>query len=147
MKLTSAVLHSPSPDGYVRLPERALAELQLVHVYSAIDEALLADLRACAIDAVHAGYTEWQRMRRPGVAYLSVGWDWYLDGASGALLIAWGDVRSNIMGVDRLGSDTGMARTAQALIRRLAQLNWPATVASAALICKRELRACDPTLQ
>jgi hypothetical protein len=147
MKLISAVLHSPSPDGYVRLPEHALAELELVHVSSAIDEALLADLRADAIDAVHAGYTEWQRTRRPGAAFLSVGWDWYLDGASGVLLIAWGDVRSNIMGVDRLGSDMGMARTAQALIRRLAQMNWPATVASAALTCRPEWRASDPTLQ
>lgn len=142
MRPSSALLQNPCADGYVRLPERALAELQLEHVDSGLDEALLADLRADAVDAVSAGYTEWQRPRHPGTAYLTVGWDWYLDRASGALLVAWGDVRSNIMCIDARGADVGMRTTAHMLIRRLAQINWPNAVARVALI-----RPEGPTLQ
>lgn len=147
MRHPSALLHNPYADGYVRLPEQALAELQLVHVDSGLDEALLAELRADAIDAVSAGYTEWQRMRGPGGAHITVGWDWYLDGASGALLIARDDVRSNIMCVDAHGADLGMAGTAQALIRRLARLNWPHTVTRASFVRLCRPEAGGPTLQ
>ena len=138
MKLTPLPLHTPSPDGYVRIPEHTLASLELVHVSSGLDDELQADLRADAVDVLHAGYTEWQGALHPGTARVSVGWDWYLDGASGALLIAGGDVRSNIMGVDCFGTDLGMARTAQALIRRLARLNWPCRVAAAIPLSLRE---------
>ncbi|QCP53751.1 DUF4902 domain-containing protein [Trinickia violacea] len=146
MKPSPALLHSPSPDGYVRVPECVLADLQLVHVDSGIDESLLSDLRASDVDAVRAGYTEWQRMRRPGAAHISVGWDWYLDRTTGALLVAWDDVRSNIMCIDRRGLDLGMARTAKALICRLAQLNWPNEVANAVLVPRFNLRACGSGL-
>jgi hypothetical protein len=138
---------NPSRDGYVRLPEQALAHVQLVHVQSGLDDELLEELRAEDVDAVRAGYTEWQRARLAGSAYLSVGWDWYLDRASGALLIAWGDVRSNLMCVDERGADLGMAETAQRLIRRLALLNWPSAVARAALSTACETNADRRTLQ
>jgi hypothetical protein len=131
MRPSSVSLDNASRDGYVRLPEQALGHLQLVHVDSGLDEGLLEELRAEDIDAVNAGYTEWQRMHAPGGAHVSVGWDWYLDRASGVLLIAWSDVRSNVMCVDQHGIDMGMTRTAQLLIRRLAGLNWPNTVARA----------------
>jgi hypothetical protein len=136
-----------SVDGYVRLPEQMLANLQLVHVDSGIDETLLPDLRASAVDAVHAGYTEWQRMPPPTMSPISVAWDWYLDRASGVLLVAWGDVRSNIMGVDASGSDIGMARTADVLIHRLARLNWRSEVASAVRFPSRDLRTLNPRFQ
>ncbi len=131
---TCALLDSPSRDGYVRLPEEALHLVQLSHVESAIDDELLGELRAEGIDAVSAGYTEWQRPHLPGSAYLTVGWDWYLDRASDALLIAHGDVRSNLMCVDRYGVDIGVTGTARLLARRLAQLNWPSIVANMARI-------------
>jgi Domain of unknown function (DUF4902) len=142
MRHSFALFDSPSRDGYVRLPEQALAHLQLVHVESGLDDGLLEELRAEAIDAVRAGYTEWQRTQLPGSAYVTVGWDWYLDRPSGALLIAWGDVRSNIMCVDPQGVDIGMTRTAQLLIRRLAWLNWPTAVTSATLT-----PASDPNIE
>lgn len=147
MKHTSVLLDGPSRDGYVRLPEQALAGLQLVHVDSGIDDGLLDELRADDIDAVSAGYTEWQRVYTPGCPHISVGWDWYLDRKSSALVIACSDVRSNIMCIDRRGTDLGMARTAQMLIRRLAELNWPNAVARVALVtwCRPDLRG--PTLQ
>jgi len=131
MRYSFASLDSPSRDGYVRLPERALAQLHLVHIDSGLDEGLLEELRADHVDAVSAGYTEWQRTQLPGSAYVTVGWDWYLDRASGALLIAWGDVRSNVMCINDDGTDIGMQGTVQLLLRRVAALNWPTAVASA----------------
>ncbi|TKC92667.1 DUF4902 domain-containing protein [Trinickia terrae] len=147
MKPSCASLRSPSPDGYVRVREDVLADLQLIHVDSGVDESLLWDLRASDVDAVRAGYTEWQRLRRPGAAHISVGWDWYLDRASGVLLVAWNDVRSNIMCVNQRGLDIGMTGTANALIRRLAQLNWRNTVANATLMQHGYLSTHGPSIQ
>jgi hypothetical protein len=142
-----APLPRPSSDGYVRLPERALAALQLVHVDSGVDEGLLTELRASDVDAVHAGYTEWQRTSHAGVTSISVAWDWYLDRPSGALLVAWDDVRSNLMGVDPCGLDIGMVLTAKALLRRLARLNWCSAVAHAVPITCFDTRVFSPGLQ
>jgi hypothetical protein len=130
MKLQSDMSPSMCPDGYVRLSEHGLAQVQLVHASSGVDDALLAELRVSAIDAFSAGYTEWQSTRFPGSAGVSIGWDWYLDRWSGALLIVGSYVRSNIMVVDIFGADIGMAGTEQAILRRLARLNWSSTVAS-----------------
>jgi hypothetical protein len=134
--MNSPLLHplcGPSADGYVRVPLHALAELPLVHVSSGLDPSLLIELRTSSIDARIAGYTEWERALRAGAAHITIGWDWYIDSTTGAFIIAWGDVRSNVMGVDRAGADIGMQTTAAVLSRRLARLNWPTAVASAAL--------------
>jgi Domain of unknown function (DUF4902) len=147
MKLSLLHPHIPQFDGYVRVPEHTLSELELVHLSSGIDDGLLAELRDGVVDALSAGYTEWQSATGRGGASLSVGWDWYLDGASGTLLIAGGDVRSNIMGVNRLGCDIGMASTAQALSRRLARLNWACTVALATSLSMRAQHAFISPLQ
>lgn len=130
MKLPPLHFHFASPDGYIRVPEAMLNRLTLAHVSSGIDAQLLADLRADAIEAFNAGYTEWQGAIHPLTSHFSVGWDWYIERTSGAFLIAWDDVRSNLMGVDRSGTDLGMACTAQALIRRLIHLNWSHAVAA-----------------
>ncbi len=124
--------YSPSPDGYVRLPEHTLASLRLTHVMSGLDDALLDELRMHSIDTQLAGYTEWQRAHQPGIAHITISWDWYLDRITGAFVIAWGDVRSNVMGINRYGSDIGMTHTSAALSRRLARLNWPNIVITAA---------------
>ncbi|KVK89011.1 hypothetical protein WJ47_34885 [Burkholderia ubonensis] len=139
-------IHGPSPDGYVRLSESALAELALDHVASGLDPALLAELQNCAVDARLAGYTEWQRPARAGVAYVTLGWDWYLERASGTFVIAGGDVRSNVMAVDATGADIGMFRTAAALVACLARLDWPAAVASA-VFAHHDAHHARPTLQ
>ena len=147
--MTSPLLHpvrGPSPDGYVRLSENALAALALDHVASDLDASLLAELRDSAIDARLAGYTEWHRPASAGVAYLAVGWDWYLERATGTFVIAGGDVRSNIMAVDANGADLGMFRTAAALVARLAGIDWPAVVASS-LLGRNDTYHAGPTLQ
>ena len=147
--MTSPLLHpvrGPSPDGYVRLSESALAALVLDHVASGLDSSLLAELRDSAIDARLAGYTEWHRPASAGVAYLTVGWDWYLERATGAFVIAGGDVRSNIMAVDATGADLGMFRTAVVLAARPAHVDWPAAVASS-LLGRNDAYHAGPTLQ
>ncbi|MDN7863484.1 DUF4902 domain-containing protein [Burkholderia multivorans] len=147
--MTSSLLHAvrgPSPDGYVRLSESALAALALDHVASGLDPALLAELRDSAIDARLAGYTEWQRPTGPGVAYVTVGWDWYLERASGTFVIVDGDVRSNAMGVDASGADIGMRGTAAALAARLASVDWAAVVA-AAILGRDPVHHAGPALQ
>ena len=82
-------------------------------------------MRDSAIDARLAGYTEWHRPASAGVAYVTIGWDWYLERATGAFVIAGGDVRSNVMVTDATGADIGMVRTAAALAARLACIDWP----------------------
>ncbi|RQS56183.1 DUF4902 domain-containing protein [Burkholderia sp. Bp8986] len=147
--MTSPLLHpvrGPSPDGYVRLSESALAALALDHVASGLDASLLAELRDSAVDARLAGYTEWHRPASAGLAYLTVGWDWYLERATGTFAIAGGDVRSNIMAVDATGADLGMFRTAAVLAARLAHVDWPAAVASA-LLGRNDVYHAGPVLQ
>ncbi|MBN3740552.1 MULTISPECIES: DUF4902 domain-containing protein [Burkholderia] len=147
--MTSPLLHpvpGPSPDGYVRLSKDALAVLALDHVSSGLDASLLAELRDSAIDARLAGYTEWHRAASAGAPYVTVGWDWYLERATGTFVIAGGDVRSNVMVVDATGADIGMVRTAAALAARLAGMDWPAAVASAVL-GRNDAYHAGPTLQ
>ncbi|WP_110418201.1 DUF4902 domain-containing protein [Burkholderia vietnamiensis] len=147
--MTSPLLHpvrSPSPDGYVRLSASALAALALDHVASGLDASLLDELREGGIAARLAGYTDWHRPAGVGVAYLTVGWDWYLDRATSPFVIAYGDVRSNILAVDATGADLGMFRTAAALATRLTDLDWAAAVA-ASVLGRNDAYHAGPTLQ
>jgi hypothetical protein len=134
-------------DGYVRLQEQALAQFTLVHLDSALDENLLLELRAEGVDASYAGYTEWQCPRTSGTEHVTLGWDWYVDRILGVLLVAWGDIRSNVMCVDPRGADLGMPYTTGALLRRVASLNWPNAVAQAALAPRGQPTVRGPTLQ
>jgi hypothetical protein len=131
------VLNSSFPDGYVRVPEFMFARMTLIHVSSGIDEGLLTDLRADAVDALDAGYTEWQGAIPPLTPQMSIGWDWYIEATSGAFLIAWNDVRSNLMGVDRSGTDLGMVSTAKALVHRIMHLNWSHPVSANVAVALR----------
>lgn len=132
--MTPPLLHpycAPSADGYVRLPLHAFATLAIEHVASGLDPTLSAELRAEGLPAECAGFTEWRRAASPGFGQLTIGWDWYRDPASGRCRIAWDDVRSNLMGVDRFGADIGMHATAAALVACLDAFDWAAVVAGA----------------
>jgi hypothetical protein len=132
--MTPPLLHpycAPSADGYVRLPLHAFATLAFEHVATGLDPALSRELRAEGLPAEFAGFTEWRRPASPGFAHLTIGWDWYRDPATGRCLIAWDDVRSNLMGVDRFGADIGMHATAVALAAHLDAFDWAATVTGA----------------
>ncbi|MBN3727494.1 DUF4902 domain-containing protein [Burkholderia sp. Ac-20379] len=132
--MTPPLLHpycAPSADGYVRLPLHAFASLAFEHVASGLDPTLSAELRAEGLPAEFAGFTEWRRAASPGFALLTIGWDWYREPAAGRCLIAWDDVRSNLMGVDRFGADIGMHATASALVTCLSTFDWATTVTGA----------------
>ncbi|MEK6420349.1 MAG: DUF4902 domain-containing protein [Burkholderia gladioli] len=129
--MTPPLLHpycAPSADGYVRLPLHAFPMLAFEHVASGLDPELSVELRAEGLPADCAGFTEWRRAASPGFALLTIGWDWYRDPATGRCRIAWDDVRSNLMGVDRFGADIGMHATATALIACLDRFDWAAAV-------------------
>ncbi len=147
MRHPSTLLPLPHVDGYVRLQEPALAQLHLVHLDSGLDDSLLAELRAEGVDASCAGYTEWQCPRTSATSQMTLGWDWYVDPISGALLVAWSDIRSNVMCVDPRGADLGTAYTTRALLRWVAGLNWPNAVAQAALAPWGQPIVRGPTLQ
>ncbi len=76
----------------------------------------------------------------------TLGWDWYLERATGTFEIAGGDVRSNIMAVDATGADIGMTGTAAALAARLADIDRAAAVA-ASLPGRSDVYHAAPTLQ
>jgi Domain of unknown function (DUF4902) len=115
-------------DGYIRVSLKRLAILQFVHVTSACDKSLLAELLANAVPARAAGYTEWISKTTP---FVSLGWDWYRDDVSRRCLLISNDVRSNIMLVDARGYDLGMHRTAHFVASWLGVLDWQAVVLEA----------------
>ena len=117
-----------SRDGYIRTVPTRIASLRFVHLASACDRTLLAELKANAVPAFAAGYTEWVSETAPTV---SLGWDWYWDVISNRFLLATNDVRSNVMLVDAHGYDLGMNRTAQLICMWLTQLEWQAAVRAA----------------
>jgi Domain of unknown function (DUF4902) len=138
---------NPSREGYVRISEQALSHLQLVHLESRLDDDLLHELRAENVMRSRPVIPSGSVCTGLAQHTCQVSWDWYLERASGALLIAWGDVRSNVMCVDVQGADIGMAGTARLLARRLARLNRPRAVALAALPGAYEPNTEPRTLQ
>jgi hypothetical protein len=114
-------------DGYIRMPLKRLALLQFMHVTSACDKFLLAELVADAVPAGAAGYTEWISTTAPVV---SVGWDWYCDNVSCRCLLI-NEVRSNIMLVDSQGCDLGPRRSARLIAAWLGALEWQPVVLAA----------------
>jgi hypothetical protein len=117
-----------SGDGYIRMSFKRLALLQFVHVTSACDQTVLAELLAEAVPAGAAGYTEWIGKTAPVV---SLGWDWYCDDDSRHCLLI-NEVRSNIMLVDSQGKDLGMRRSAHLIASWLGALEWQSAVLAAA---------------
>lgn len=121
-------------DGYIRVSLKRLAMLHFVHVTSACDKILLAELIANAIPAHVAGYTEWTSETTP---FVSLGWDWYRDEISRRCLLITNDVRSNIMLLDGRGYDLGMHRTSHFIASWLAALDWQDAVLAAVITGKR----------
>jgi hypothetical protein len=117
-----------SRDGYIRMSLKRLAVLQFVHVASACDQTLLAELLADAVPAGAAGYTEWICKTAP---FVSLGWDWYRDEVYRRCLLITNEVRSNIMLVDSRGYDLGTQRSAHFIASWLGALEWQSVVLAA----------------
>ncbi len=141
------IFRDAQADGYVRIPELAIPRLALRHLSSGLDTALLDNLWRTAINALSAGYTEWLCTGWIGgvaddIVQISVGWDWYQESTAGTLLLAGGDIRSNVMAVDCNGHDLGMMRTTLALDRGLAMLDWQCIVAAAVPLAFHPCGSC-----
>lgn len=84
------------PDGLLRLDQRHLGAITLVHLISGIDDDVLADraLR-CGSSTTLCGYTEWVSAEEPG---LTLGWDWQLEThATAPRVVRLGMPRTNVL--------------------------------------------------
>jgi hypothetical protein len=134
MKLQSDISPRMCPDGYVCLSEHGLTQVQLVDASSGVDDALLVELRASALDALDGGYIERQSARTPGSASACIGCDGCFDRSSGVLLIVGSGARSNVMLIEILGIEIGTAGTKPPILCRLARLNRPGAMISATVL-------------
>ncbi len=98
--------------------------MDLLPVHSELDESVRADLEREGTACVLAGSTEWRGKLQLEV---TIGWDWYLD-LDGDIFLAFGDVRSNVMGITEAGRDVGMAETVRMLNRKLTTIDWACQV-------------------
>jgi len=117
-----------SVDGYIRLHQRDLSIVKLIHVCTLRDTALLS---AVAHGALSAGLTEWVGRLDGCPAEISIGWDWYRD-RHNRIRLAGSDIRSNLMLIGISGSDWGMQRTEHALRRWLHRHDWAQAIAKSA---------------
>jgi hypothetical protein len=116
-------------DGYVRLDCKALQEIELIHLVSALDDDPSDILQCGSTTGVISGFTEWISTTRP---VLSVGWDWIIGSSNGhAQYMMVGKPRSNIMLVNDQSRDLGIDVTADLLIERLDRLFWQEATSSA----------------
>ena len=117
-----------SVDGYIRLRQRDLYVVELIHVWTLRDAAWSS---AEAHGALSAGLTEWVGKLEGCAADISIGWDWYRD-RHNRIRLAGSDIRSNLMLIGVSGSDWGMQRTEHALRRWLGRYDWAQAIAKSA---------------
>jgi hypothetical protein len=117
-----------SVDGYIRLRQHDLNAIDLIHVCTLRDDALLIDIPCSAISA---GLTEWVGKLGGCAASITLGWDWYRD-LDGRIRFAGSDIRSNLMLTGASGTDFGVSQTGLALRRWLGDSEWTQVIATAA---------------
>ncbi len=102
-----------SEDGYIRLQRSKLGEIQVAHLFSALDQDAPLVTGEGAVQTEITGYTEWASRTKPAI---SIGWDWSLQMHCGRpQCVRYGDARSNLMLTDSYGYDLGMRGTSDAL--------------------------------
>jgi len=111
-----------SQDGYVRMMYAAFQQVEMVHLFSGMDEDRpSADGIGASISAI-TGYTEWISNSTPEI---TIGWDWKLTGVQGtARLIHAGVPGSNLMFLDQNSHDLGPEQTRQLLVIWLEVFGW-----------------------
>jgi Domain of unknown function (DUF4902) len=102
-----------STDGYIRLRRSDLSDIQVAHLFSAVDQDAPMVTGEGAVQTEITGYTEWASRTKPAI---SIGWDWSLQMFKGRpQCVRYGDPRSNLMLTDGYGYDLGMRGTSEAL--------------------------------
>lgn len=110
-------------EGYFRLEAGAILDLQLRHLYSALDDDALAWTKnVCGTGTRVVGVTEWVSTKHP---CLSVGWDWIADLSDGTLRCRRLSLpRTNLMLLDCHKNDLGFAHSIHALARSIDAFDW-----------------------
>lgn len=113
-----------SQDGYIHLAFESFRQVEMVHLFSGMDEDRPTATGTGASSYPITGYTEWVSHGSPAI---SIGWDWELIGTQGKVqLIRTGTPGSNVMFVDQHGNDLGPARTKQSIATWLSTFTWQA---------------------
>lgn len=113
-----------SQDGYIRLTLESFQQVEMVHLFSGMDEDRPISMGTGATSHPITGYTEWVSHGTPAI---SIGWDWELIGTQGkAQLIQTGTPGSNMMLVDQHGYDLGSTRTKLLIAVWLNTFAWQA---------------------
>ena len=116
-------------DYCVRITERRLLSLQLIHLESGIDLSQGDDVSdRSQIDAIESeltGYSEWLDQNSPEI---SIGFDWVMGAPHGLLAVRERSIRTNLMLVDESGADLGLEATTQACEQLLRSGAWHAAV-------------------
>ena len=111
-----------SVDGYVRMMFTAFQQVEMVHLFSGMDEDRPSVAGAGAKFSSITGYTEWISNSVPAI---TIGWDWKLTGAQGtACFIHTGIPGSNLMFLDQHSHDLGSEQTRQLLVSWLEDFDW-----------------------
>lgn len=106
-----------TPDGYVRIPTEALAEVDLRHLISEKDVTIAVPGGGATI----TGITEWVGEWRDQT--VSIGWDWaVVDGV--IVLVSPNEIRTNIQLVSRTGSAEPAALAQIHLFHWIESLPW-----------------------
>jgi hypothetical protein len=109
-----------SDDGFIRLTLDAVLSVPFKHLVSGLDDD--PDASPCGTCTTISGYTEWVSDSQPKI---TVGWDWVLDPADGAL--RWRRVglpRSNLLLVDTARNDYAWDRNLVVLATVVDAIPW-----------------------
>jgi len=111
-----------SEDGYVRLTLETFLVTPLVHLVSGLDEDDSIPSHEGGCLARISGYTEWVSVSMPTI---TLGWDWWLDVSKGQPFCVRLDTpRCNIMLVDTMQYDLGIAKTSVLLETAIDNFAW-----------------------
>lgn len=111
-----------SRDGYIRLEFEYFQQLEMIHLFSGMDDNRPVISGVGANSSAITGFTEWVSHGTPAI---TIGWDWELIGAQGkACLIQTGIPGRNLMFVNQQGQDLGSEQTSLILVDWLKVFDW-----------------------
>ncbi len=106
-----------TPDGYVRIPTEALAEVELRHLISEKDTSIAVPGGGATITGITEWVGDWHNQT------VSIGWDWaVLDGV--IVLVSPNEIRTNIQLISRTGSSEPPALAQIHLFHWIESLPW-----------------------
>lgn len=118
-------------DYYIRITERKLSAVQLLHACSARDDAVL--MPPCTLashdNGLRGGYTEW--VGQHGSVQLSLAWDWVIHNDGYISALPGVSPRTNVLVVSPGGYDPSPEESTRALWAYIETLAWQKQVIQA----------------